>query len=113
MLPSKNRLKKEKDIKIVFKEGQSIKEEPFLLKKTENGLEESRFCFIIPDNISKKATFRNKLKRKIREGVRGILPEIKKGLDVILIALPGAERKDFSELKKDILKAFLKANLFK
>jgi len=113
MLPLKNRLKKERDIKKVFRQGWGVKEESLLLKKIENSLKESRFCFVVPDSVSKKATIRNRLRRKMREIARNALPEIKKGFDVVLIALPGAEKKDFRQLKIELSRIFLKANLFK
>lgn len=36
---------------------------------------------------------------------------MKKGNDVILIAMPGIEKKDFSETKRDIISAFIKLGL--
>jgi ribonuclease P protein component len=111
MLPFKNRLKRRKEIERVFREGETFKEDPLILKKKKNNLRESRFCFIVSEKVSKKATARNKLKRRMRESIRLNLEKIKKGFDVVLIALPGSERKDFSEIKKKLDKLLLKAEI--
>ena len=44
--------------------------------------------------------------------VRTKLLKIRKGLDIILIANPGLERKDFWELEEILNALFKKANLF-
>jgi ribonuclease P protein component len=111
MLPFKNRLKKEKEIEEVFKKGKSIKEGFFFLKEVKNNLTDSRFCFSIPGNVTKKAVVRNRLKRRMREVVRENLPKIKKGLDIVVIALPGSEKLDFKNIKKGLLKLFSRAKI--
>lgn len=111
MLPKKNRLKK-KDFEKVFKTGRGLKEDFLFLKTVKNNLKESRFGFIIPQKISKKAALRNKIKRRLRELVRIKLPKIKKGVDVILVANPGLEVKDFWEIEDILNKIFKKAKLF-
>ena len=111
MLPLKNRLKREREIERVFREKRSVRERSIVLKKIENLLKESRVCFIVPGEISKKATVRNRIKRRMREVVRENLPKIKKGFDIVLIALPGIEKKSFREFKKDLLKVLLKAKV--
>jgi ribonuclease P protein component len=113
MLPFKNRLKKEKEIARVFKEGKTVKEGFFFLKKIRNDLPDSRFCFSVPGNVSKKVVVRNKLKRRMREIVRKNLPKIKNGFDLMIVALPGSERLEFGELEKGLLKIFFKAKILK
>ena len=113
MLPKVNRLKKEKDFQSVFKKGEGVKEDFLILKKGKNSLECSRFGFVVGINISKKATLRNKIKRRLRYLVHKRLPKIKKGLDVILIAQPGLEDKDFIEIEKAIDRIFDKTKIIK
>ncbi|KPJ57562.1 hypothetical protein AMJ49_00355 [Parcubacteria bacterium DG_74_2] len=113
MLFQKNRLKKRGEIKKVFKEGKSFKENSLILKKMENDLTESRFCIIVSQKVSKKATIRNELKRRLRELIRQRLKEIKIGVDVLLITLPGIEKKDFSQLEENLDNILLKAKILK
>jgi ribonuclease P protein component len=111
MIPFKNRLKKEKEIEKVFKKGKGTKEGFFFLKKIKNNLADSRFCFSIPGNVTKKAVVRNKLKRRMREVVRENLPKIKKGFDIVVVALPSSEKLDFKNTKEELLKLFSKAKI--
>lgn len=111
MLAKKNRLKKKKEFERVFKKGKTFREEFLILKLWPNNLENSRFGFIVSQRISKKAVVRNKIKRKMAEVVREKIKSLKKGVDGILIALPGIENQDFFEIKRVISNFFKKANL--
>lgn len=111
MLPKVNRLNKKKDIERVFREGKGFKEDFLILKMIKNNLENSRFAFIVTQKVSKKATLRNKVKRRLRELVRLKLKKIKKGLDFILLAKPGIEKKDFQEVDEALNKLFKKTEI--
>lgn len=113
MLPRPNRIKKNTEIERVFKRGKKFKEDFLILIATGNNLNQARFGFIVSQKISKKAVLRNKLKRRLREIVRSKLKEFKKGRDVIVMAVPGLETKDFWEIKNTINKLFKKAKCLK
>jgi len=113
MLTQKNRLKKKKDFERVFKKGKGLKEDFLILKMSKNNLSQSRFGFIVGTKISKKAVLRNKLKRRLRELVRGKIEKIKKGFDIIFIAQPGLENRDFWELEEILNRIFSRAKLLK
>lgn len=113
MLPKTNRLKKKKDIERVFKNGKGFKEDFLILKVLKNDLENSRFAFIVSQKVSKKAVLRNKIRRRLSELVRLKIKEIKKGLDIVLLALPGLEERNFWETEETINKLFQKAKCFK
>lgn len=113
MLPKVNRLKKKKDFDRIFKSGKGIKEDFLFLKWTPNNLKISRFGFMVGKKISKKATLRNKIRRRLKEQVRLKLPKIKKGIDGILVANPGLETRDFWETEETLNKLFKKAKLYK
>lgn len=113
MLPKANRLKKKKDFEMVFKEGRGFKEDFLFLKVAKNNLKSSRFGFVVSKKISKKATVRNKIKRRLGELVRIKLPQIKKGIDGAIIIMPGLEKNDFWELEEIINKLFRKAGIVK
>jgi ribonuclease P protein component len=113
MLPKNNRLKKEKDFEIILRSGRGTKEGLLLLKETENNTKQTRFGISISKKISKKATLRNKIRRRITSLLKFELPFIKEGKDILLIALPGLEKKDFSGIKDNIGKIFGKAKIKK
>ncbi len=111
MLKKKNCLKKKKDFGLVFKKGKGFKEGFLFLKFIPNHLESSRFGVIVSRKISKKATIRNKIKRRLRAIVSQKLPKIKKGKDFVLVAVPGLETKDFWEIEETINRLFEKSKL--
>ena len=111
MLPKINRLKKEKDFERVFKEGYSVREDPLFFKFAKNNLKVSRFGFVASKNFFKKATLRNKIVRRLREIVKRKLPEIKKGVDGVLMARSGIEVKSFRQVELEVEKLFKKAKI--
>jgi len=113
VLPKINRLKKKKDIERVFKEGRGFKEDFLVLKAVKNNLKNTRFAFIVSSKVSKKATLRNKIRRRLSKLAALKMEKIKKNTDFILIAAPGLEEKDFWETDETINKLFQKAKCFK
>lgn len=112
MLPKVNRLKRKKDFEQVFKKGKGFKEDFLFLKINNNNLKNNRFGFVVSKDFSKKATLRNKIKRRLREIVRIKLKQIKKrGVDGVLVALPGLETKDFWEIEETVNKLFKRAKI--
>ena len=111
MLAEINRLKQKKDIERVFRKGENFKEDFLILKLAKNSLNKVRFAFIVSQKVSKKATIRNKIRRRLKDLAQSKLKKIKKGMDVLLIALPGLETKDFWEIEEIINKLFSKAKL--
>jgi len=111
MLAKGNRLKNKKDLENVFKKGESFKEDFLILKVVPNYSILIRFGFIVSQKISKKATLRNKIRRKLSELVRLKMKKLKKGIDVVLMTLPGIETKDFWEIEESIDKLFKKAKI--
>lgn len=91
MLPKINRLKKKKDFERVFKQGRGLKQDFLSLKFAKNNLEATRFGFVVGQKVSRKAVVRNKVKRRLREIARINLGNIKKGLDIVVVAGKGAE----------------------
>ena len=122
MLSKISRLKKKKDIEKVFKKGKRFKEDFLILKITKNALSQTRFGFVVSQKVSKKAVIRNKIKRRLREMVSKKGKKLKKGrhplvtrpgMDIVLIALPGLETKDFWEIDETLNKLFKKAKCLK
>lgn len=112
MLPKKYRLKKSGDIKGVLKSARSFREGFLIFKIKNNDLNFSRFAFLISLKISKKATVRNRLKRKLREIIRLNLGRIKSGVDVILIVISDFSAKNNKETEELVNKLFIKSKLW-
>lgn len=110
MLPSKNRIRKKKDIEKIFKRGKSLKGDFLILKTVKNNLDTCRFGFIVSQKISRKANVRNRVKRRLREIIRLKMKSLKFGTDNLFIALPGIEKKEFGQIKEAIEKLLWKLN---
>lgn len=113
MLPKPNRLQKRKDIKKILEKGRGIKKDFLALKVLANNSDKNHFLFIVSQKVSKKASQRNKIKRRLRELVSLRKNKIKKGQDVAIIALSGLETKNFKETGEIMNKLFQKAKIFK
>lgn len=112
MLSEANRLKKKKDLERVFRRGQGFKEGFLFLKIVSNNLKTSRFAFVISLKVAKKASLRNKIKRRLREIIKIKLPKMKTGFDIVLVTFPGIETQDFQEIEETINKLFKKAKIW-
>jgi ribonuclease P protein component len=110
MLSLINRIKKKKDFELIFKNSKSFKNNIFILKIAKNDLGISRVGLVISKKVSKKAVIRNKIRRRLSEAVKLEINNIKAGMDLVLIVLPEAEKKDFSEIKEAVKNAFIKIN---
>ena len=111
MLVKENRLKNKRDFDIVFKEGKGYKEDFLFLKARNNDLEFSRFGIVVGKKVSNKAVVRNKIKRRLREILRRKIDRTKKGVDIILITLPGIEKQEFKDLEEKVDRIFKKAEI--
>lgn len=101
MLPKINRLTKKRDIDEVFKKGKSLKHNFLILKTLPNGLQETRFCFIVSNKVSKKAVVRNKIRRLLSGNID--IKNIRKGMDCVVLALVGLKEKELVDNIKIIL----------
>ena len=111
MLPEPNRLKKKKDFDRLFKEGKSFKGIFLYIKINGNAQRESRFGFVVGKNVSKLASRRNTLKRRMREAVRARIPEVKKGIDCVIVAGPKGAGKESQDIRGQIDNLFKRAGM--
>jgi ribonuclease P protein component len=111
MLPKLNRLIKKRDFEMVFKKGRGFKEGFLVFRVAKNNFKNSRFGFVVGKSVSKKATIRNRIKRRLRELVKIKIRKIKNGIDGVFIVRPGLETKDFWEIEEAINKILKKAKI--
>ena len=102
MLVKKNRLNKKRDFDNIFKNGKSTKGLFLVLRFIKNKLEFNRYAFIVSKKVSQKAVIRNKVRRRLLESVKKNEEKLKKGLDIIFIALPTVKDKNFLQIKEEV-----------
>ena len=113
MLPKLYRLKKKSDFDRLLKKGKIENTQFLAIRFIDNNQQNSRFGFLAAKKNFKKATLRNKIRRRLRELIGQRLFLIKPGNDIALIARPGIEDKRPIEAK-ELLETILKqAKLFK
>jgi ribonuclease P protein component len=114
MLAAKNRLRKQRDIDLVLKEGKSSKDGFLVLKIIENRLDFCRFAFIVSKKVSKKASVRNKIRRKLREAVRPRIKDCEPGADIIFLVLPGRiEKENLGQIEEHVDRLLIKNKMLK
>jgi ribonuclease P protein component len=114
VLNKKNCLKKKKDFEQVIKKGKKIEKAFLVLKFFENSLEgTTRIGFVVSQKISKKASLRNQIKRRLREIIKNNLITLKPGYDLIFFTKRRIKEKDFSEMEKVVKQILEQAGLKK
>ncbi len=83
----------------VYEEGRSVSDRHLVLYYLPE--EETKFGISVSKRLG-KAHVRNKLKRRVKEGFRLILPEIRKGGQVVFIVRRGSVSCTFWELCKSM-----------
>jgi ribonuclease P protein component len=111
MLARPLRLKKENDFRAIYRRGRAIKGDFIDLRFARNNTGGCRFGFIVGLNVSKKATLRNKIRRRVNEATAGLVGRIKPGNDVLFVAKPKIAEQGQKEIKKDIENVIQKAQL--
>ena len=109
MLPRRYKLKRESHFKKIFHQGKAYQGEFIRLKVLKNNLKISRFAFIVSLKVSKKASQRNKIKRRLEEIVRLRLNQIKPGLDLIISVSPEIISQNYQTIEKKLISLFIKA----
>ncbi|AMA71455.1 MULTISPECIES: ribonuclease P protein component [Aneurinibacillus] len=109
----KNRLRKNEEFQIVFKQGTSVANRQFVIYYLEK---EGQDAFRVGVSVSKKmgkAVTRNRLRRIIKEAIRLRADEIKPNVDFIVICRLPAVELGFHQFKESLYHCMRKARLFK
>ena len=96
-MQSRHRLTTSKQFSQVHREGLSIANRLLVVRVLANGLDHSRFGFLVSKRIG-NAVVRNRVKRRLREVVR--LTQVKPGWDAVFIARRDINQADFQQLKQ-------------
>lgn len=102
MLPKQNRLRLEKDFKIVLKRGRSFFHPLFTVKSAGQALARPRIAITVSTKVSKRAVVRNRIRRVLREALRRSITHIQP-CDILIMVKPSV----LSVEEKTMVKSFL------
>lgn len=85
MLPASHRLPSS-DIGQVMRSGKRVSNNFLELFFVQSHTQISRFAFVVPIRVDRRATARNRVKRLLREAVQTLLPNIRGGIDAVIFA---------------------------
>lgn len=110
MLPLVERLRANVQFQQVFREGQSYPEGPLVLN-VRLVADDNRQCGF---SVSKKvgnAVTRNRVKRRLREAYRELLPHLRRGFEAVIVARSSAVNADLATLKRALERASQRAGI--
>ena len=110
MLARQYRLHKNFQYGYVYKKGTSVSARNLALVyvKASGGV---RVGFSVSNKIG-KAVVRNKVKRRLRESVRKIMPHMPKGYNYVFAARPGIADGTYDDIYNTVVYLLKKANLY-
>jgi ribonuclease P protein component len=109
MLPRQFRL----PATIRLKHPDSYLSSSFLVKISQNELQESRFGFIIGKAVAKEAVTRNRARRLLRSCIEERLSDIETGYDMLFLLKKGIIDKDRETLASEIERLLAQKKLVK
>ena len=113
MLGEKNRLKKNRDFKFIYRRGKSAAQKRVAAAYIKSRAEDELLIGFSVSRKVAKAHERNRIKRLMRENVRLLLGDIKPGYRIIFTARNAAKDSSYDKIGSDIRKLLKKAELFK
>ena len=110
MLKKENRLKKNKHFNFIYKNGQYVTSDALTLVYIKTKFRTYKVGFSVNNKIG-KANDRNRIKRRLRESFKSLIPVVDRRYNYIFIAKPEIATYDFAEIKNCMVKLIKKANL--
>lgn len=111
MLPKEQRLRTKKDFDVLWKRGRAVYGRALGIRFAPNNGIESRFGVIAGLKVSKRATKRNLVRRRVREALRREFAPNLSGQDVAVIIQPGALTFSYQDIVSELGALFRRARL--
>lgn len=113
MLAKQYRLRKTNDFKSVFKKGRGVQKDGVLVRVKPAEKSQPRIGIIVSKKVAKKAVARNRIRRVLAEAIRLHLGDMKKNVDVVVVALPDFKAKKTPQAAKTLYDLFKQTSLLK
>ena len=105
------RLRKNSEFQRVKQQGHSIMSPLLILAWMPNDIVRTRVGFVVSKRIAKHAVDRNYMKRLLSEAMRGLLPGLPGGLDIVVSARQKVNTANLHILEQDMLTLLRRAKL--
>lgn len=102
MMKNSESMKKNQDFQIIYKHGKSYANKLLVMYVLKNNLNKNRFGISVSKKVG-NSIVRHRLTRLIRESYRLNEQLFLNGLDMVVIARPGAKGKSYKEIEKALL----------
>lgn len=110
-MKSVNRIKKNKQFNYIYKKGQKRFSKNISMFFVKSSFTDVKVGFSVSKKIG-KSVIRSKVKRRMKESFRNLLPQIKKHNNFVFVAKEGIENLSFLEIKQQIEELINNAGLF-
>jgi ribonuclease P protein component len=110
MLKKQYRLRSRRDFKQVYSRGRSHVHPALVLYVRPRREGPARFGFSVSKKVG-KAVVRNRVKRRLREAARAILPELSRTADAVVVARTRVKDASAAEVREILCELLRKANL--
>ena len=104
------RLRGRKEFVDAFQRGRLWGNQLLVLRLLPNGLDHNRYGFVTSKRLG-KAIVRNRVRRRLREGVRTLTTSISGGWDIVISARPAAALADYGELNRAVASLLARASV--
>lgn len=95
------RLRDAGDFQRLRREGRSYQNQLMVMSVAPNALTHNRYGFIVSKHIG-NAVKRNRVRRRMREAIRLLHPQLKSGYDIVFIARPPVEGQPFDVVHRTV-----------
>lgn len=109
-MESRHRLRNSRDFEQMRQQGRTFSRPSLLLTVRANGLDHNRYGFVVGKRLGTAVT-RNRIRRRLREAMRRLHPQLRPGYDVVVIARPPVVNAAFSSILDALKDALGQAKL--
>lgn len=109
MMQRANRLRRRSSFDVIYKRGKSYSDANLVLLCLEGKLSRPKVGFVVGKKVG-KAVVRNKVKRRLREIFRALIPDVKGYTSYVVVARSHSARLSFCELRDSLVALLAKAD---
>ena len=109
MMQKVYRLRRRSSFDYVYKRGKSYSDVNLVLLCLDGKLPLPKVGFVVGKKVG-KAVVRNKVKRRLREIFRALLPDVKRHTSYVVVARSNSSSASFDQLRQSLVALLLKAD---